>query len=174
MGMRIEVADGNSARTVIQNLFVTYMRELSDTACLNVREDGTFALAPSLATYWDGTAGRHPFLIRADGKLAGFALIRRLTAATFAHDMGEFFVLRKYRRTGVGRDAACGLFDRFPGNWEVRELPANTPAQALWRKIIGDYTAGDFGDALEYFQAYQREFVVQRFRSGGANSRLSA
>jgi predicted acetyltransferase len=71
----------------------------------------------------------------------------------------------------VGRDVACRLFDRFAGNWEVRELPANTPAQAFWRRIIADYTAGDFDDRREYFEAYRREFVVQRFRSGGPSSR---
>jgi predicted acetyltransferase len=140
-------------------------------AGLDVQEDGAFAFPPSLAAYWDRAGGGHPFLIRADEKPVGFALVRQLAADTITHDMGEFFVLRKYRRLGVGRDVACRLFDRFAGNWEVRELPANTPAQAFWRRIIADYTAGDFDDRREYFEAYRREFVVQRFRSGGPSSR---
>jgi len=163
--MTIEIVDAAGAQAVVRNLFVPYMHELSDMAGLDVQEDGTFAFPPSFAAYWDGAAGRHPFLVRADEKLAGFALIRQLAADTVTHDMGEFFVLRKYRRSGVGRDVACRLFDRFAGDWEVRELPANTPAQAFWRRIIGDYTAGDFDDRREYFEAYRREFVVQRFRS---------
>jgi predicted acetyltransferase len=34
--------------------------------------------------------------------------------------MSEFFVLRKYRRQGIGRTAAVELFERFPGPWRVR------------------------------------------------------
>ena len=90
---------------------------------------------------------RHPFLIRADGQLAGFALVRRATSAVGDYDvfdMAEFFVMRKYRRRGVGSEAARFAFDRFPGRWEVREMAANTPAQAFWRRVIGDYTGGNF------------------------------
>jgi predicted acetyltransferase len=33
--------------------------------------------------------------------------------------MAEFFVLPKYRRGGVGTDAARAVFARFPGEWHV-------------------------------------------------------
>ena len=77
--------------------------------------------------------------------------------------MGEFFVLRKFRRRGVGKQAAHRLFARHPGRWEVRELPSNMPAQGFWRRIIADYTQGDFSEAQEWFETYGAEFVVQRF-----------
>jgi predicted acetyltransferase len=169
--LRLEIVDAHRAQAVLRNLFVPYMHELSDMAGLDVRDDGTFAFPPLLAREWGPhMAGLHPFLMRADAKLAGFALVRALELEPPTHEISEFFVLRKYRRSGVGRDTACRLFDRFPGDWEVRELPANTPAQAFWRRIIGDYTAGDFDDRCEYFEAYRREFVVQRFRSRSAFS----
>ena len=41
------------------------------------------------------------------------------------HDMAEFFVMRKYRRHGIGIVAARELFARFPGDWQVRQLTAN-------------------------------------------------
>ncbi len=34
--------------------------------------------------------------------------------------MAEFFVLRRWRRTGVGRAAVRDLLERFPGTWEIR------------------------------------------------------
>jgi len=171
--MRVEIVDARNSEAVIRNLFVPYMHELSDMAGLDVRGDGTFPFPPGLTTYWDGATGL-PFLVSSDGKLAGFALIRRLPAETATYDMGEFFVLRRFRRSGMGRDVACRLFDRFAGNWEVRELPANTPAQTFWRQIIRDYTGGDYRDRLEYFEAYRREFVVQRFRSRNVSSSPSS
>jgi predicted acetyltransferase len=79
--------------------------------------------------------------------------------------MGEFFVLRKYRRSGLGRQLASGLFERFAGTWEVRELPSNTAAQTFWRRIIDDYTHGAFTETQEFFPTIGREFVVQRFRT---------
>jgi predicted acetyltransferase len=165
--MKIDIVSATDARDVVRNLFGHYIHDLSEMAGIDVGDDGAFAMPPSFASWWDGldVDRRHPFLLRADERLAGFALVRQIAADTF--DMGEFFVLRKFRRTGLGRQVACELFDRFAGKWEVREMISNLPAQAFWRRIIGEYTSGDFDDAREYFEAYKREFIVQRFRSKG-------
>ena len=32
----------------------------------------------------------------------------------------------------------------MPGRWEVGQMPRNTPAQAFWRRVIGEYTGGRF------------------------------
>ena len=58
--------------------------------------------------------------------------------------MTEFFVLRRFRRRGVGRAAAFPAFDRFAGPWEVRQREDNPNATAFWRRTIDDYTRGDF------------------------------
>jgi predicted acetyltransferase len=50
--------------------------------------------------------------------------------------MSEFFVMRKYRREGVGRTAARELFASFPGSWLVHEVPGNDAATAFWRDAI--------------------------------------
>lgn len=58
--------------------------------------------------------------------------------------MGQFFVMKRYRRLGVGTQAARFIFDQFRGKWEVGQMPLNLPAQAFWRRTIGDYTHGHF------------------------------
>jgi predicted acetyltransferase len=163
--MNIEIVSAAGDQDVIRNLFAFYVHDLSEMAGFDVGDDGAYALPPSLALYWEGPdAGlRYPFLVRADGKPGGFALVKRIGPETY--DMGEFFILRKFRRSGLGRYVACALFDRFAGKWEVRELPSNTPAQAFWRRIIGDYTTQDFEERQEFFEVYKRDFIVQRFRS---------
>lgn len=87
---------------------------------------------PYLDDYWCGTEDRHPFLIRVDGTIAGCALVR----AGRPHRFGEFFVVRKYRRRGVGTAAARSVFRRFPGEWLVEEVPGNDAAAAFWRRAI--------------------------------------
>ena len=165
--MNVEIVDARATAEILRNLFPLYIHDLSAFTDFDVEEDGKFRAPPSFAAYWE-SADRHPFLLRADGKIAGFALIRQMESAPLTFDMGEFFVLRRYRRLGVGRIAAAALFDRFKGRWEVRELIDNLPAQSFWRRIIGDYTGGDFVEVKEYFERYKREFIVQRFRARAA------
>ena len=93
--------------------------------------------------YWD--EGNHPFLIEADGKIAGFCLVdRRAIVARLDWNMGQFFVLGPLAGRGIGRRAACRAFDRFPGLWQVTQIPENRAAVAFWRKVIDRYTGGRF------------------------------
>ena len=66
--------------------------------------------------YWTDE-GRHPFLIRVDGRIAGFVLVRRLSAGSGPpeHSIVEFFVMKKYRRRGVGRHSVGGKRDTGGG-----------------------------------------------------------
>jgi predicted acetyltransferase len=158
----------------VSNLFQLYAYDMSEFMGFDVDATGKFASSQSLWNYWGGAAGTgelrwpaewrgYPFLVRADDRLAGFALVRKLSEA--ALDMGEFFVLRKFRRTGLGAHVAREMFDRFPGTWEVRELPPNLGAQAFWRNVISEYTNGQFEEGRKYFEAYRGEFVFQKFAS---------
>jgi predicted acetyltransferase len=64
--------------------------------------------------------------------------------------MAEFFVMRKYRRRGVGRQVAGQIFDMFPGQWSLYQKEDNLPAQSFWRCVIAEYTQGAYTD--EYLQ----------------------
>lgn len=113
-----------------------------------MRGDGRFG-ALNLEPYWSDD-WRHPLLIQVDGALAGFALVAersKLTGAPGVCDMAEFFVMRRYRRRGVGLTAAFATFDRFPGRWEVRERDENPVAIAFWRRAIAAYTDGRYTEA---------------------------
>ena len=132
-------------RPALDNLFQLYSYDWSALLPLDVADDGRFDGHP-LDPYWQDD-WRHPFLIRADGKLAGFALVSlrsRLTGAAGVADMAEFFVLRRYRRRGVGFAAASAAFDRFKGPWEVRQRPDNVEATVFWRRVIARYTKGSY------------------------------
>jgi predicted acetyltransferase len=121
---------GPDDRVVFEHLLELYRYDFSvyDGADVDVR--GIYGY-PYLDRYFLDP-DRHPFLVRVDGRVAGFALVR----SGDPHDMAEFFVMRKYRRDGTGMHVARNLFARFPGNWQVRQLQANEPAQAFWRRAI--------------------------------------
>jgi predicted acetyltransferase len=124
------IAAALADKSVVRNLLELYLHDFSEMTASDVDEHGLFGYG-RLDDYWT-EPGRHPFLFRADGRLAGLALVRSGTP----HDMAEFFVMRKYRRGGVGLLAARALFAMFPGEWQVREMAANTGATAFWRQAI--------------------------------------
>lgn len=148
----------------LTHLFQYYVYDLSETVGLDCGEDGRFAL-PSFDAYWSDT-WRHPHLVRVDGKLAGFALVHRrsrITGDDNTWDVAEFFVMRKYRRRGVGKTVATRLFEAHRGPWEVRELAANHRAIAFWRRVIADYTRGAFTETVLDDERWRGP--VQSFRS---------
>ena len=81
------------------------------------------------------------------GQYAGFALVQQrshLTADPAVSDVAEFFVLRKYRRRGIGAALARQVFELFKGRWEVRQLATNPAATQFWRTVIAGCTGGRF------------------------------
>ena len=59
-------------------------------------------------------------------------------------EIGEFFVARKFKRRGIGKESAFCLFDAYPGKWLVRVLEENAGACEFWEKVIREYTLGSF------------------------------
>jgi predicted acetyltransferase len=138
----VTLAEVPAARkSVIANLIQLYKYDFSEFAEVGSRygevsAEGLFAY-DALDSYWRED-GRVAFTIQSDGRLAGFALTNRWSALDRPLDraVGEFFVLRKYRRHGVGSRAAKLLFERFPGRWEVGVAWYNPPALAFWRAVV--------------------------------------
>jgi predicted acetyltransferase len=122
---------------VLDRLLQLYEYDYSEYGGVDLDEHGLFPTV-DVETIW----GEHDrnFLIRADGHPAGFALVTRHDAylgGGQATLLAEFFVVRKYRRQGVGERAVVQLLDRFPGRWELATLTANLGAQAFWRRVLG-------------------------------------
>jgi len=104
--------------------------------------------------YWND-ATWHTFFIRVNKKLAGFILVHNqchFIDDKDAHNIDEFFVMRRYRRMGVGRFAAKYVFDMFRGKWEILQLPSNLHAHKFWEAVISEYTEANYqecGSATE-------------------------
>jgi len=131
---------------VLANLLELYIHDLSETFPVVPDATGRFGYE-RLPLYWQEPGRRFPFLIRFDGELAGFVLATRGSPATDDPedlDVAEFFVMRRHRRAGVGRDAAFALWDELPGRWIVRVSEGNLRARPFWERVVDEYTRGDF------------------------------
>jgi predicted acetyltransferase len=165
VNVTVESASADEA-PIIANLMELYLHDFAELGGPSIGPDGRYGY-PYLEEYWR-EFGRLPFLIRVDGELAGFALVterRLLEPDAPGHELTEFFVLRGWRRQGVGRAAAVQLFMRLPGHWAVGELVRNVAAIAFWRRVIGDLTGGRYREAECDFGG--RRGVMQSFEIGG-------
>ena len=120
----------------MRNLMELCQHDYSEYDCADVDEHGLFGYK-YLDHYWM-EAGRHAFLVRVAGKLAGFVLVRRVDSGDkpAIHTIAELFVMRKYRRQGIGRQVAWQMLDLFPGQWSIAQEEGNRPAQSFWRRVI--------------------------------------
>ncbi|MGH9693031.1 MAG: GNAT family N-acetyltransferase [Bryobacteraceae bacterium] len=122
---------------ILANLLELYVHDFSEFFDIDLGVDGRFGYKP-LPLYWRDPS-RHPFLVRMDGKLAGFVLVKKGSEVSdnpSVWDMAEFFVLRGYRRRGIGIDVAHEVWRRFRGVWEVRVMEANISAYQFWERAI--------------------------------------
>ena len=131
---------------ILANLLELYLHDFSEFRDLELEPDGTFGYR-RLSLYWS-ESGRHPFLVWVEGKLAGFILVKRgseVSGDETAWDVAEFFVLRGYRRRGIGTQIALEVWRRFPGQWEVRVMESNVSARDFWAHAISILT----GEAIK-------------------------
>lgn len=156
-------------RAVLWRLLQLYLHDFSEIDRRAVDERGEFEYR-WFDHYWT-EAERSPLLVRVDGEWAGFALVRR----GVPNEMAEFFIMRKHRRSGVGRRVAAECFDRFPGRWLTHQIPDNEAATAFWRAAI-PVPYEETSDASGITQRFEipRERTAVKATRGASRSRSSA
>jgi predicted acetyltransferase len=128
-------------RPILANLLELYVHDFSEFHPVPLGTDGRFGYK-GLDEYWS-IPNHHPFLFTVDGNLAGLALIKKgseITRDTSVWDVHEFFVLRSFRKRGVGSAAAHQIWRKFEGPWEVRVMKSNVSALSFWQRAISTFT----------------------------------
>lgn len=128
-------------KSLLVQLMELYNYEFSVYLNADINEYGYYGYA-HIDDYWN-EEGRFPYLIRVDGKIAGFALVCPhcdYIKGENARCFGEFFIMLKYRRMGIGFYVATQLFNQHPGTWEVCHLRNNIPASRFWKNVVEKYT----------------------------------
>ncbi len=125
---------------ILANLLELYAHDFSEFIDLKLGADGRFGYR-RLPLYWK-ESDRYPFLIMVNGHLAGFVFVCRgseISDDQDIWDMAEFFVVRSYRRLGIGMRVAHEIWKQFPGRWEVRVTGRNPNAKKFWGRAIGEF-----------------------------------
>jgi predicted acetyltransferase len=144
-GTRLVTAEPED-NALLENLLELYIHDLSAAfPHIAMGADGRFGY-PHLPRYWTERDRRFAYLIHHDSQIAGFVLVTRgspLSEDPEVYDVAEFFVLRRYRRSGVGRRAALLLWRALPGKWIVRVSEASPSALEFWGSVIAEFTKGN-------------------------------
>ena len=139
----IEAAE--SEKTVLFNIFEKYFYEFSQWVKTDVEDDGLYHYE-WLDCYFTEEK-RFPYLIKVDGKLAGLVMVSdypEVPDEPTDFCLSEFFVMHKYRRCGVGREAVFQVLDKHHGKWQLKYHPHNIASVKFWNTVINEYTGGKF------------------------------
>ena len=117
---------------VLLNLWQFYMKDLAEFRDSEVQADGRYR-DDRLRTYL-AYEEHWSFLIRSEGGIVGFALVRKSKPETYV--IGEFFIESEFRGKGVGGLAVAEILPKFIGNWEIPFQNENSNAAAFWRRTI--------------------------------------
>lgn len=152
----------------IQNMARFYVYELSrtcgrDSVDWALPHDGLYESFDFKIYFEDPT--RHAFLIRVGEERAGFVLINQESLFPETRwNMGEFFILARFQKSGIGLNIAHQIWNRYPGLWEVAIIPENIPALTFWKKTIHRYTQNYTCENITVtYDAHQPVRAVFRF-----------
>lgn len=113
-----------------------------------MEDDGLYGVGVDYKKYFEDE-NAFPFLARYKGELAGFAIVDKDSIDPSADfNMAQFFILRIYKRKGLGKLIAFECFEKFKGTWEVHVMPKNETARHFWRSIIAEYTKNNFNEEI--------------------------
>lgn len=139
LDVRLATADDLPLLESLLRFYVYDFSEFEDAGSdrLSLDKNGEFRVTIRLAPYL-ADPDRWAYVIRFRGHPAGFAFIN-----THSHvgqdidlNMGEFFIVRKYRRYGLATRALHDILARQPGRWEVAVIEPNIGAQKFWPRAI--------------------------------------
>ncbi|MEG1042441.1 GNAT family N-acetyltransferase [Pseudomonas sp. NUPR-001] len=122
---------------LIRNLYQFYAYESSDWEQEDVEVDGRFYIHEEhLLRYWQEPEWSAN-LILVDGFIAGFLLIEGSEFADLnALELADLFILKRYRRKGIGRAVASQVLLSGERDWLVRFYDQDETAQAFWRAVL--------------------------------------
>ena len=132
-----EVTEENIA--ILLNLGQTYEAEFSKITGKVPNEMGVFQL---------DTIPKHPYtgyLFYEKSVPVGFCIINTNVNPM---DIAEFYIIPSKRNKKFGITFAHSIFKKYPGTWQVRQIQGADHAVKFWRRVISDYTLGNYKEEV--------------------------
>jgi predicted acetyltransferase len=86
------------------------------------------------------------YLIYAEQELLGFAMLLGIEKPPVV--IGDFFILRTFRRSGIGSNAAKLVMQTQMGPWEIPFQTDNSGAARFWRRVAESLAPGRWSEEL--------------------------
>ena len=126
----------------LQQMLELYQYELSDIWPQEADPEAKYGY--SLERHKQGERF-HAHVAVEGSQYVGFALVApAIVTRKEGNWMEQFFILKRFRRSGTGYTLAKHVLYSHPGAWEVGQVPANLAAQAFWRRVIEKVTSGGY------------------------------
>lgn len=158
--LKVVHANRSNDRT-LRYLLEFYFHDLAEWFKFDQQPEGNYA--DSSEQYWREDCD--VYLLYIEGIPIGFSIVGSADpwlSGSGARDMTEFFIVRRHRRTDVGRKFASYVWDLYPGPWLVRVFRSNAPALPFWRKVISEYSAGRHEElGVQKHDAYWSYFTFE-------------
>lgn len=130
----IEIDDKNFV--IFYKLVQDYEREFAKITDKKPNKNGEFELDTNpLDSKYFG------FLASVEDNIIGFAIVGRVENF---FDIAEFYIDPEYRNRNFGKQLAFKLFDKFVGDWQVRQIEGADEQVVFWEKIISSYTENNY------------------------------
>ncbi|WP_076585103.1 GNAT family N-acetyltransferase [Vibrio ostreicida] len=168
--MEIKLIDiTRESRHVLENLFFYYNYDMSEFMGWNPDEQGKFGYnAGMLDPYWESN-DHQPYFIYVNAELAGFVIIRDDPCDRSTYDIAQFFVVRKYKGQGVGKQTLAHIVKKFPGKWQIRVLLENTGALCFWTSSVSNLVGDNYRLSQEHDVDLLMNFIRFDSRTDGVN-----
>jgi ribosomal-protein-alanine N-acetyltransferase len=155
---------------IIQNMASYYAYDVSEYMGWPQQNDGKHSIGMDFIKYWQAE-NTFPLIIKYQDELVGFVIIdKNVSDLSNDFNIAQFFILRKFKKKGIGRHIAFQCFDKFFGNWEVFVMPGNEGAYRFWRKIIKAYADNKFEEYTRTVNQFIRNVFVFSSREVNHNS----
>lgn len=131
-------------REILAHLIELYEYDFSEYENSDVNSYGLYGYS-YLDYYWTEEK-RYAYFIKVDGKLAGFVMVCGFCYVSQDNDtlfMSEFFVMKKYRKQGIGKKVAMEVLKMHPGKWELTVHPNNPISHKFWESVIKQASVGN-------------------------------
>lgn len=168
--MQIEIVKATiEQKPLLANLLELYAYDFTEFCDVDIGDNGLYGYE-HVHLYWTDST-RFPYLIYVEKKIAGFILVQKgssLLKDKTVWDISEFFIMKKYKRHGIGTAAALKIWEQFRGPWQVRVLISNRPACSFWLQTIKKFIS--VTPAKTEAMIKGKSWIIYRFESKDLNA----
>jgi len=124
---------------IFKNLAQAYEAEFSNLTHKMPNERGLFKIDILPDAPYVG------YLLFYQEKAVGFCVAK---VESKIRDVAEFYIVPVMRKKNLGYELAVMIFNRYPGEWQVRQIEGAIDAINFWRRVITKYTRNRYEESV--------------------------